>query len=95
MKHVLRVVSHWGLLLHIYVSMASFIVVFFFAVTGITLNHAERFGGAEHLAQKSGAVNPAWVKAGAADVEKPAIVAYLKGTERLSGATRNLGRIGR
>jgi uncharacterized protein len=66
--------------------MASFIVVFFFAVTGITLNHAEHFGGGEHLSQRSGGVNPAWVKAGAADVDKSDIVDYLKRTERLGGA---------
>ena len=33
-------ISRW---LHIYLSMVSFAVVFFFAVTGITLNHAEWF----------------------------------------------------
>jgi hypothetical protein len=33
-------VTRW---LHIYLSMVSFVVVFFFAATGITLNHAEWF----------------------------------------------------
>ena len=41
MKHVLRVVSHWGLLLHIYVSMVGFTLVLLFAVTGLTLNHQD------------------------------------------------------
>lgn len=41
MKHFLRVVSHWGLLLHIYVSMAGFTLVLLFAVTGLTLNHQD------------------------------------------------------
>src|ERR1700704_3895620 len=43
MKDVVRVVSHWGLLLHIYISMAGFTLVLLFAITGITLNH-EDFG---------------------------------------------------
>src|SRR5678815_4653739 len=46
MKHVIRVVSHWGLLLHIYVSMAGFTLVLLFAVTGLTLNHQD-FGWGE------------------------------------------------
>jgi uncharacterized protein len=43
MKHFVRVVGHWGLLLHIYVSMAGFTLVLLFAITGLTLNH-EDFG---------------------------------------------------
>jgi hypothetical protein len=46
MKHIIRVVSHWGLLLHIYVSMAGFTLVLLFAVTGLTLNHQD-FGWGE------------------------------------------------
>ena len=41
MKHFIRVISHWGLLLHIYVSMAGFTLVLLFAVTGLTLNHQD------------------------------------------------------
>jgi hypothetical protein len=40
-KHFIRVISHWGLLLHIYVSMAGFTLVLLFAVTGLTLNHQD------------------------------------------------------
>jgi hypothetical protein len=39
MKHIFRVVTHCGLLVHIYVSMAGFTLVLLFAVTGLTLNH--------------------------------------------------------
>lgn len=46
MKHIVRVVSHWGLLLHIYLSMAGFTLVLLFAVTGLTLNHQD-FGWSE------------------------------------------------
>jgi len=41
MKRFLRIVSHWGLLLHIYISMAGFSLVLLFAVTGLTLNHQD------------------------------------------------------
>jgi hypothetical protein len=43
MKHVVRKMGHWGLLLHIYLSMAGFTLVLLFAITGVTLNH-EDFG---------------------------------------------------
>jgi len=46
MNHIIRVVSHWGLLLHIYISMAGFSLVLLFAVTGLTLNHQD-FGWGE------------------------------------------------
>lgn len=46
MKHFIRVVSHWGLLLHIYISMAGFSLVLLFAITGLTLNHQD-FGWGE------------------------------------------------
>ena len=46
MKHVIRVIAHWGLLLHIYFSMAGFTLVILFALTGLTLNHQD-FGWAE------------------------------------------------
>ncbi len=41
MKHIVRVISHWGLLLHIYISMSGFTLVLLFAVTGFTLNHRD------------------------------------------------------
>ena len=46
MKHFIRVLSHWGLLIHIYVSMAGFTLVLLFAITGFTLNHQD-FGWGE------------------------------------------------
>ncbi len=58
MKHVLRVVSHWGLLLHIYVSMAGFTLVLLFAVTGLTLNHQD-FGFGEPKVETSSIELPA------------------------------------
>jgi hypothetical protein len=41
MKHIVRVITHWALLLHIYISMAGFGLTLLFAITGFTLNHQE------------------------------------------------------
>jgi hypothetical protein len=52
MKHVVRVIGHWGLLLHIYISMAGFTLVLLFAITGLTLNHDD-FGLSQPKITKS------------------------------------------
>jgi len=46
MKHVVRVIAHWALMVHIYISMAGFTLALLFAVTGLTLNHQD-FGWSE------------------------------------------------
>jgi uncharacterized protein len=43
---VWRSVSRWALTLHIYVSMAGFLLLFLFSLTGLTLNHGD-FGWSE------------------------------------------------
>lgn len=80
--------SRW---LHIYLSMASFAILFFFAVTGLTLNHAEWFGSGPKTAQQKGKVELKWVKAveGAADqnaVAKLEVVEYLRRVHGIKGA---------
>ena len=62
LKRRLAKYSRW---LHIYVSMTSFVIVFFFAVTGWTLNHADRFSGRERLRKASGTVDTKWTGSGA------------------------------
>src|SRR5579872_4690938 len=47
--------------LHIYLSMISFAIVFFFAVTGLTLNHADKFSDRVHTVQEKGQLNASWV----------------------------------
>ncbi len=56
-----RKLAEWSRWLHIYLSMFSFVIVFFFAVTGLTLNHLEWFPEQEFLAEAEGKVNPIWV----------------------------------
>jgi len=41
MKHVVRVVAHWALLTHIYISMAGLTLAVLFGLTGLTLNHQD------------------------------------------------------
>lgn len=51
--------SRW---LHIYLSMVSFAIVLFFAVTGLTLNHPSWFGGDKQVESKAtGTLNVKWV----------------------------------
>jgi len=58
MKRVIRVVTHWGLLFHIYFSMSGFVLTLLFAVTGLTLNHQD-FGAGEPVVTTSSIDVPA------------------------------------
>jgi hypothetical protein len=75
--------SRW---LHIYVSMVSCVIVLFFAVTGITLNHPEWFADAERTTQVAGQLEIAWMNQGSADVAKFEVVEYLRRIHGLRGA---------
>jgi len=50
----MMIVSRW---LHIYLSIASFGILFFFAVTGLTLNHNEWFANQQHSRQIRGTLD--------------------------------------
>jgi hypothetical protein len=64
MKHVVRVVAHWALLVHIYISAAGFALAFLFGATGFTLNHQD-FGWSEpKVATAEIAVDPKVVNSG-------------------------------
>jgi len=41
MKHAVRLVAHWALLVHVYVSAAGFTLALLFGITGLTLNHQD------------------------------------------------------
>jgi hypothetical protein len=51
MKHVGRVITHWALLAHIYLSMAGFTLALLFSITGLTLNHQDFGFGEPQVAQ--------------------------------------------
>jgi len=79
-KRQLASLSRW---LHIYLSMVSFGVLFFFAVTGLSLNHTSWFDGAQKTVQVKGNLNPAWVKE---PINKLEVVEHLRKAHKVSGA---------
>ena len=83
LKRRVASLSRW---LHIYLSMASFAILLFFAVTGLTLNHAERFSAQPRIAQFKGKVEINWIKAEDAAVDKLAIVEHLRQAHGVKGA---------
>jgi uncharacterized protein len=82
-KRRLAALSRW---LHIYLSMASFAILLFFAVTGLTLNHAERFSAQPRITQSKGKVEINWIKADDAAVDKLDIVEHLRQAHGVKGA---------
>lgn len=74
--------SRW---LHIYLSMISFAIVFFFAVTGLTLNHPDWFGaGVQRTASHKGSVRPEWLRG--PEVAKLELVEFLRSRHGVRGA---------
>ncbi len=72
--------------LHLYLSIVSFVLVLFFAITGLTLNHADWFNDAGKTTDIKGKLNPAWVASpDTARVNKLAIAEYLRATYKLQG----------
>ncbi|MEO5995394.1 MAG: PepSY-associated TM helix domain-containing protein [Chitinophagaceae bacterium] len=77
-------ISRW---LHTYLSMFSFIVVLFFAITGITLNHAEWFDGAQVEKKINGAMPAAWVNTNDTSlVKKLEVVEFLRNNYSIKGS---------
>jgi hypothetical protein len=73
--------------LHIYLSMLSFAIVFFFAVTGLTLNHADKFGDQLTSVREKGRLDSSWVNAkDTAQVAKLRIVEYLRDAHHIHAA---------
>lgn len=84
LRRRIAIVSRW---LHIYLSMVSFAIVFFFAATGLTLNHAEWFSQHEQTMHYQGTI-PASLIHGHGDQQpdKLGIVEFLRNTHKIHGA---------
>jgi uncharacterized protein len=78
-----RKVAQWSRWLHIYLSMVSFAILFFFAVTGLTLNHQQWFAKQQKSTQYKGRIDPKWLGANVAKLE---IVEYLRAHHKISSA---------
>ena len=77
--------------LHIYLSMLAFAIVFFFAVTGLTLNHADRFAKQVHTTQEKGRMNVSWTRGpDTLHIDKLSIVEYLRRTHDIKAALSDL-----
>jgi hypothetical protein len=73
--------------LHIYLSMISFALVLFFAVTGLTLNHADKFTGELHTQQRKGKLDTAWTTGkDTTRINRLAIVEQLRSTNGIHGS---------
>lgn len=82
-KRQTMIVSRW---LHIYLSMASFAILFFFAVTGLTLNHTEWFNGAQRTTQVRGVMDTKYLSG---EVAKLEVVEFFRNTYRIRGAVKD------
>jgi hypothetical protein len=77
-------VTRW---LHIYLSMVSFAVVFFFAATGITLNHAEWFSRQVQTSHYRGIVPPSLLhESSDQQPDKLGIVELLRNRHKIHGS---------
>lgn len=77
--------SRW---LHIYLSMVSFAIVLFFAVTGLTLNHPSWLGGDKQIESKlKGKLDAKWVNNPDTNkVAKLEIVEWMRNKHQVKGA---------
>jgi len=77
----------WSRWLHIYLSMGSFAILFFFALTGLTLNHQDWFANQQRTAVFKGAVDQGWVRPPAGkEVGKLEIVERLRNAHEIRAA---------
>ena len=83
-KRKAMIVSRW---LHIYLSMASFGILFFFAVTGLTLNHVDWFANQQRTIQVRGAIDVKYVSENVAKLE---VVEHLRNAHGIRGAVKDI-----
>lgn len=87
MNRLKRNTSNWSRWLHIYLSMFSFIILLFFAITGITLNHTEWFTDQQKTTNLKGQLNVQWVAVDdTAKIDKLSIVEHLRNLHGIKGA---------
>ncbi len=76
-------ISRW---LHLYLSMLCFLVVLFFSVTGITLNHTEWFDGKQTEKKFEGALPVEWVnQPDTSKIKKLEIVEFFRNKYGIKG----------
>ena len=82
----MRDLATWSRWLHIYLSMFSFIIVLFFSVTGLTLNHVDWFPENTVVSELKGSLNAKWVSVSdTAKIPKLEIVEQLRKNHSIKG----------
>jgi hypothetical protein len=80
-------VAGWSRWLHIYLSMFSFAILFFFAVTGLTLNHTEWFADQQQSNTIKGKLDSTWVNAAdTLKIDKLKVVEFFRTKHLVRGA---------
>lgn len=83
-KKLVARLSRW---LHIYLSMVSFVIVLFFSVTGLTLNHADYFQRKSTLTESKGVVDSNWVNAAdTLKIQKLQLAEFFRERYKVKGA---------
>lgn len=79
-------IATWSRWLHIYISMFSFVLVLFFSITGITLNHLDWFPEKSVVHDYTGKMPIDWVnQQDTSKIKKLEIVEYLRGNFPVKG----------
>jgi len=85
--HLKKGIVTWARWLHIYLSMVSFAILLFFAVTGLTLNHQDWFAKQAHTVVYKGTLDHAWLRPPEGkEVAKLEVVEYLRRTHNIKAA---------
>jgi hypothetical protein len=80
-------IAAWTRWLHIYLSMFSFAILFFFAITGLTLNHTEWFADQQKSRSEKGEIPLNWISSPDTNqLKKLEIVEFLRKKHGLKGA---------
>ena len=79
-----RRTAHWSRWLHTYLSMVSFTILLFFALTGITLNHQSAFTSDVKPHRFTGKLDEFWMRA--PDAKKDDIIAALRNRHGVKAA---------
>ena len=86
--------QRWMRFLHVYTSMVAFVVIGFFGITGLLLNHPAWLGGDELITTLSEGTLPATVMDDAGDVEFLAVSEFLRSEEGVVGEVTNFDQVG-
>ena len=86
-NRIKKLTNNWSRWLHIYLSMFSFVILFFFAITGITLNHTDWFADAQSTSTIKDSLKKEWVNvADSTRIPKLEIVEYLRNKHHTTGS---------